>query len=74
MSDPCGHDDLTGFRFHVTWCPEDDVYVATVAEHPSLSWTGDSRMDALCGLERLLERELDTVQQNRARDRAGAGH
>jgi hypothetical protein len=57
--DPCGRGDLSGFRFQVSWCPEDDVYVATVAEYPLLSWTGDSRMDALCGLERLLERELD---------------
>ncbi|MCG2623726.1 antitoxin HicB [Arthrobacter sp. I2-34] len=59
MADPCGNDDLAGFRFHVAWSPEDDIYIATVAEFPSLSWVGDSRLDALCGLERLLERELD---------------
>ncbi|MFD1213971.1 type II toxin-antitoxin system HicB family antitoxin [Arthrobacter sp. GCM10027362] len=59
MSDPCGRDDLSGFRFHVTRQSEDDVYVATVAEFPDLCWTGDTRLEALCGLERLVERELD---------------
>ncbi|NKX54444.1 antitoxin HicB [Arthrobacter mobilis] len=64
MSDPCGREDLAGFRFHVAWCPEDETYVATVAELPSLSWADGDRRGALCGLERLVERELDNMRQN----------
>jgi len=63
---PCGNDDLAGLRFHVAWCPEDETYVATVAEYPELSWVGDTRLDALCGLERLVERMLDQEQRNQA--------
>jgi hypothetical protein len=68
VSAPCSNDDLNddlaGFRFHVAWCPEDETYVATVAEYPLLSWVGDTRLDALCGLERLVERVLDGQQRN----------
>jgi hypothetical protein len=76
VSAPGSNDGLASLRFHVAWCPEDETYVATVAEYPLLSWVGDNRLDALCGLERLVERVLDGEQRNHesAPDRAAARH
>jgi len=34
----------------VHWSPEDDLYVGTVAELPSLSWLASDRTEALTGI------------------------
>ncbi|GHD06278.1 type II toxin-antitoxin system HicB family antitoxin [Zhihengliuella salsuginis] len=43
------------YRYSVMWSPEDEAYVATVAEFASLSWIADSKAEALSGLEAMLE-------------------
>lgn len=45
----------------VTWSPEDEEYVATVAEFPFLSWLDPDKEKALRGLDRLLREELADV-------------
>ena len=42
------------YRYTVAWSPEDQEYVAQVAEFPSLSWLDESLEDAIKGLERLV--------------------
>lgn len=42
------------------WSTEDNEFVATCDEYPSLSWLAPTSTEALQGLERLLENELGT--------------
>ena len=49
------------YRFSVEWSAEDDEFVATVAEFPSLSWLEASQVKALEGLENLLREVVDDM-------------
>jgi len=40
------------YTYRVHWSPEDDLYVGTVAELPSLSWLASDRTDAFDGIQR----------------------
>ena len=46
--------DVTRYTYRVTWSVEDDQYVATCLELPSLSWLTDTQEDALRGLRDLV--------------------
>jgi predicted HicB family RNase H-like nuclease len=46
--------DVTHYDFNVTWSPEDEEFVATCAEFPSLSWLAASEVEALRGLQSML--------------------
>lgn len=46
--------DVSHYTYRVTWSAEDDEFVATVAEFPSLSWLAPSQQEALQGLADLL--------------------
>lgn len=59
MSSP----DIAHYTYRVTWSVEDQEFVATCLEFPSLSWLADSQVAALEGLEALL---ADTVEDMRA--------
>ena len=50
--------DVSRYAYRVTWSVEDDEFVATCAEFPSLSWLADSQAAALQGLVDLV---ADTV-------------
>ncbi|WP_066583025.1 type II toxin-antitoxin system HicB family antitoxin [Cellulomonas timonensis] len=56
----------TSFSLHVriTWSGEDDAYVATVVEFPSLSWLDSDREGALHGVEALLSSVLNDLRAN----------
>ena len=41
--------DVSRYTYRVTWSVEDDEFVATCAEFPSLSWLADSQPAALQG-------------------------
>lgn len=43
-----------GFTYRAVWSPEDEGFVATVTEFPSLSWVADSELEALLGLQSLV--------------------
>jgi predicted HicB family RNase H-like nuclease len=43
------------YTYRVRWSPEDEAYVGTVAEFPSLSWLAEDQMEALAGIHRLAE-------------------
>lgn len=42
------------YTYRVTWSAEDEEFVATCAEFPSLSWLADSTLEALTGIEQLV--------------------
>ena len=46
--------DVSHYSYRVTWSSEDEEFVATVTEFPSLSWLASSQVEALHGLEGLL--------------------
>lgn len=46
--------DISHYTYRVTWSVEDQEFVATCLEFPSLSWLAASQVDALTGLENLI--------------------
>lgn len=46
------------YTYRVTWSPEDEEFVGTCVEFPSLSWLAGSQIDAFRGIHRLA---ADTV-------------
>jgi predicted HicB family RNase H-like nuclease len=46
--------DVQHYTYRVTWSQEDQEFVATAAEFPSLSWLAGSQIEALKGLADLL--------------------
>lgn len=56
--------DVSHYTYRVAWSVEDDEFVATVAEFPSLSWLAPSQVEALQGLEAVLtDLVLDMQEQ-----------
>lgn len=56
--------DVSHYTYRVSWSAEDEEFVATCHEFPSLSHLAASQVDALQGLEGLLRDVLkDMVQQ-----------
>ena len=43
------------YAFSVAWSPEDQEYVGTVAEFPSLSWLDVDEAKALAGIKSLVQ-------------------
>ena len=57
------HIGVSHYSYRVSWSAEDDEFVATVVEFPSLSWLAPSQMEALQGLETLLAKVIADMQQ-----------
>ena len=56
--------NVAHYTYRVTWSAEDDEYVATCLEFPSLSWLAESRPDAIDGLEALVADVVQDMQEN----------
>jgi len=41
------------YTYRVHWSPEDDLFIGTVAELPSLSWLASDQSEAFAGIQRL---------------------
>ena len=46
--------DISHYTYRVTWSAEDQEFVATCLEFPSLSWLAATQVDPLPGLENLI--------------------
>ena len=57
------HMEVSHYTYRVAWSVEDDEFVATVVEFPSLSWLAPSQIGALEGLEALLSSVIADMQQ-----------
>ena len=55
--------EVTRYACRVRWSAQDDAFVATCAEFPSLSWQAASRPEALRGLKKLLREVLADMRQ-----------
>lgn len=56
--------NVAHYTYRVMWSAEDDEYVATCLEFPSLSWLADSRADAIEGLEALVADIVQDMEEN----------
>ena len=56
--------DITHYTYRVTWSVEDDEFVATCLEFPSLSWLADTQESALAGLRDLVVEVVDDLRGN----------
>jgi len=53
--------DVSRYTYRVTWSVEDDEFVATCAEFPSLSWLADSQAASLQGLVDVVADTVDDL-------------
>ncbi len=56
--------DITRYTYRVTWSAEDDEYVATCLELPSLSWLAGTQEDALRGLRDVVAEVVNDLQDS----------
>jgi predicted RNase H-like HicB family nuclease len=49
------------YRYAVQWSPDDQEFVATIAEFPSLSWLEVDQLEAIRGLEGLVQQVVDDM-------------
>ncbi|GLY03360.1 MULTISPECIES: toxin-antitoxin system HicB family antitoxin [Actinoplanes] len=59
MTNPAEH-----YSYRVRWSAEDDEYVGTVAELPSLSWLAPTRREAFEGIQDLATEVIADMQAN----------
>ena len=57
------HPEVTHYTYRVTWSVEDNEFVATCAEFPSLTWLAPSQIDALQGLQDLLRDVIADMEE-----------
>lgn len=55
--------DVSHYTYRITWSVEDNEFVATCLEFPSLSWLAPNQIDALTGLENVI---TETIQDMNA--------
>ena len=55
--------DPAHYTYRVTWSAEDDEYVASCLELPSLSWLAATPHDALSGLEQIVADAVADLRQ-----------
>ncbi|MEU8334536.1 toxin-antitoxin system HicB family antitoxin [Micromonospora tulbaghiae] len=59
--------EISHYTYRVTWSADDQEFVATRAEFPSLSWLATSQIEALQGLQEMLREVIaDMAEQELA--------
>ncbi len=56
--------DITRYTYRVTWSVEDDEYVATCLELPSMSWLASTQEEALHGLRDAIAEVVEDLNAN----------
>ncbi len=51
------------YTYRVEWSEEDQEFVGTVAEFPSLSCLADSSLDALSGIQQVVLQAIDILEE-----------
>jgi predicted HicB family RNase H-like nuclease len=57
-----GRPEVSHYAYRVVWSAEDQEFVATCAEFPSLSWLAPDQVEALQGLEGLVSEVLADLE------------
>jgi predicted HicB family RNase H-like nuclease len=52
------------YTYRVAWSAEDESFVGTVAELPSLSWLAETRVGAFEGIQQLVEDVIRDLEAN----------
>ncbi|MFG1953152.1 type II toxin-antitoxin system HicB family antitoxin [Micromonospora sp. NPDC048830] len=60
---PGARPEITHYTYRVTWSAEDQEFVATCAEFPSLSWLASSQIEALQGVQDLLRDVIADMEE-----------
>jgi len=55
--------EVAHYAYQVTWSAEDEEFVATCQEFPSLSWLAESQDEALEGLLRMVDEVVQELQE-----------
>ena len=50
------------YTYQVHWSAADNLYVGTVAEHPSLSWLASNQTEAFAGIQRLVSETVADLE------------
>lgn len=58
------HPEVSHYTYRVAWSAEDEEFVATCLEFPSLSWLAASQIEALQGLEGLLRDVIADLEKS----------
>lgn len=53
--------EISHYTYRVTWSVEDQEFVATCLEFPSLSWLAETQVDALSGLETVIANAIEDL-------------
>lgn len=56
--------DVTHYTYRVTWSPEDEEFVGTCLELPSLSWLAATQDEALHGTRDLVRDVIEDLRSN----------
>lgn len=56
--------DVSHYTYRVSWSPEDQEYVGSCVEFPSLSWLAESSPEALVGIEQLVTEVAFDMQRD----------
>lgn len=56
--------DSTLYSYRVTWSAEDDEFVATCVEFPSLSWLAGTQEAALAGVRELVHEVIQDLSEH----------
>lgn len=62
--DPATRPEVSHYTYRVSWSAEDEEFVASCLEFPSLSWLAPSQVEALQGLESLLRDVIADLEEN----------
>ncbi|PWJ26954.1 putative HicB family RNase H-like nuclease [Branchiibius hedensis] len=54
--------EISHYTYRVTWSVEDQEFVATCLEFPSLSWLASTQIEALSGLEQVIAEALEDLR------------
>lgn len=56
--------DVQHYTYRVRWSAEDEAFVGTIAEFPSLSWLDDTQLGAFLGAQNLVTDILDDMRES----------
>ena len=63
--------DIADYGYRVTWSAEDQEFVGTCLELPSLSWLADTQEKALAGIRNLVQEAIDDLSAGGEPTRSG---
>lgn len=55
--------DVSRYTYRVSWSPEDEEFLGTCIEFPSLSWLAPDQVDALNGIREVVSEVVGDLQE-----------